>query len=197
VGLQEAFAAEAAAVRSYAESRRGGPRYVLGIDVSKYVGYKTPGIDITKLFSDPCCILKDAETRRKSGKMYLWKKPDDAYTKSMVARQVLRPVLADEIDPASPYANVDLVRIITREGPRQVVRTPAGLGLFETADTETLNELDRGLLPGKQWEGKYLSDLADHGDQFGADMESLSNASMGGRVHGELTSKDTQAEPIL
>lgn len=193
MGLQEAIAAETAAIQAYEQSKR--KRRVLGIDVSEYVGYKTPGIDVTKMFSDPCCMLKDADARRASGDMYLWKKPDDAYTKSMVARGVLKPVLADDIDPTSPYANVDIVKLITSQGPRQVVRTPAGLGLFRCRMAD-MSELDKGLLPGKQWEGKYLADLAEQDDQFSADLDNLSHSSLQGRVKGDLTSKDTQAEVI-
>ena len=196
---QEAYAAEQAALASYREGQlRGGRRQrVMGIDVTAYAGFKIPGIDSTTMFSDPICMLKDADERRKSGKMYLWKDPADPYTKSMCLRGVLRPVTTDELDPASPFANIDRVKVLTKLGPREVVRTPKGLGLFEAPSQAAMADLDKGLLPGKQWEGKYLSELAEQGDRFEADAEQLSASSREGRLTDvSFGSKDTAREAI-
>jgi hypothetical protein len=211
MGLAEAFAAEQAAIQQYSQQQRGGrAKFVMGINVTPYAGARTPGIDATKMLGDPFCILKDGEKRRAEGKSYFWKKPDDVYTKAMVARGVLRAVIGDEVDPQSPYANVEMVKLITSQGPRQVVRTPGGLGLFECPSSEALSDLDRALVPDsagarvdkngnpvvKPWEANYLSELASEEDKWESGMETLSRTSMQGRVQGKFDAKDTQREMI-
>lgn len=188
--MNDALAAEAAAIRAHQEAR-------FGKRPSRYAGFKTPGMDTTRIFSDPCSILKDSETRRASGDQYLWRKPDDPYTKSMCLRGVLRPIMAEEVDSQSPYANIDLVKIITSKGPRQVVRTPGGMGLFVCKAGMELSNQDQGLLPGEQWEAAYEEELAEQKEQFAGDMETLSQSSLMGRVTGEITQKETQREAIL
>jgi hypothetical protein len=211
-GTADAFAAEQAAIAQYVQSQRGGrAKYVMGINVTPYAGARTPGIDATKMYGDPCCILRDADRRRASGKTYLWRKPDDTVTQSMVARGVLKAVLGEDVDKDSPYANVELKRIITSQGPRQVVRTPAGLGLFECPSSEALKEVDKGLVPDsaqarvdgngrpivRPWEASYLSELSEKQDAFSGDLESLSASSLQGRVSGTLDVKDTAREMVV
>lgn len=195
----EMLSAERAAIEAMQQGR--GRKRVLGIDVSTYAGYRVPGIDTTLIFSDPPCMLKDATKWRTliaAGKVdFFWRKPDDPYTKSMTLRGVLRPVLTDELDKDSPYANVDRVRIITKEGPRTVVRTPAGLGLFVCEKLDALTNVDQGLLSGKHWEDAYKAALADNEDQFASEAEQISQTALTGRVSGEITTSDTQREPIL
>jgi hypothetical protein len=194
-GIQSAIAAETAAIQAYQRTRSG--RNVLGIDRSMYAGYKTPGMDVTRMFSDPPCILKDADARRASGDQYLWRKPDDTYTKALCLRGILTAITSDEVDPASPFANIDRAKIITKTGAREVVRSPAGLGLFKAPPGIDLSAVDAGLLPGRQWEAKYLDDVTENEEQFQSDMEMVSRTSLTGRVSGEITTKETQREPIL
>ena len=170
------------AVRAQLASRGGRVRSVLGVDPARYAKYKTPGIDQTRMISDPVCMLKDPERRYASGEQYIWRNPDDPITKAMCLRKVLTPVLTDEIDPNSPYANVYRAKIITKEGPREVVRTPAGLGLFKAPPSAQLSNLDQGLLPGEQWEAKYLEEFQDRRSEFGSDLDGLSDSSSQGRV---------------
>ena len=189
------FAAEQAAVAQMQAGRQRNR--VLGIDVGTYAGYRMPGLDNTVMFSQPWKMLKDGERKKASGQEWLWRRPDDAITKAMVLRQVIRPVTADEIDRSSPYANVDEVKLITRDGPRQVVRTPGGLGLFEIKNQKELSNSELGQLPGEHWEKSYLSELSEQGDRFSADAEAISSSSLSGRItSASLTAKETQREPV-
>ena len=192
--VEQAIAAEAAALRAQRAARMG--RGVPGIDMRRYAKFKRPGLHTARMFYDPCCMLKDADARRASGEQYIWRKPDDAYTKSMCLRGTLRPVLTEELDPQSPYANVDRVKIITKNGPREVVRTPGGLGLFVSPPADKLSPADMELLPGEHWEAQYVNDRADSADEFSSDLENLSKSSVMGRVKGGVELSDTQREAI-
>ncbi len=199
-GDQERYGAEQAEIAAYRERQNrqyGAPRRVLGIDVRPYVGFKMPGLAQATMFSDPYKLLKNGDKMRAAGKQLCWRDPADPVTKSMCLRGVLRPISTKELDPASPYATVDRVKILTSEGPLEVVRTPKGLGLFEAPSSAEMQEYDQGLLPGDHWDKAYLSGLADTADQFSSDLETLSQGSLQGRVSGSLTERDQAREMIL
>jgi hypothetical protein len=190
---QDEIAAEQAARAAMAQQRAPGRRRrVLGIDVTKYVGFKRPGLDTTKMFSDPTCILKDP----KPGAMYLWRKPNDPNTTSMIAQQIIKAVTMDRVDRASPYSTVSESRVITSEGAMMLVQSPAGLGLFEVNDPAKLTDGQKAQLPGDHWEHSYLSDLADSQDEFAGDLEQLS-ASARHRATGKFTQSDEAREMIV
>lgn len=194
MAIDQQMAAEKAALELIHNNRTRGKRVrVMGIDVTPYIGARTPGFDSTRMLSNPEDILKDP----KQGATYLWRDPSDTYTKSMVNRQIMRPVTMDRVDTSSPWANVNAVKILTTRGAREVVRTPGGLGLFEVPTMDAMKEADKALLPGKHWEESYLSDLAEQEDRFEADVEQLSAGSQGGRAAGSLVTKDTQSEMIV
>lgn len=198
------IAAERAAVEEYQnrqDARYGGRRVtVLGMDVTPYIGYRVPGLTGIGAISNPEKMLKDPV----AGAMYLWRKPDDAYTRWMCESQFAKAVPASRVDKSSPYGNVSFVKVITREGPMSVIRTPGGLGLFEIANPAALTEEQKAHLPGDHWEHQYLSDLAAQNDTFESDMENLSRRGSG-RVHpGDrnsrtrgITTEDTNVEPAV
>lgn len=199
--LSEAEAAAAAAIAAQQVAR--GTASALGVSsaaVRRYAKYRSPGVVASVIFYDPCSMLKDADARRASGDQYIWRKPDDPVTKNMVLRGVLKPVMVSEIDPHSPYANVDRARIITKEGPREVVRSPKGLGLFVAKAGEHLSPVDQAQLPGEQWEAQYFNDVNESKNQFSADLEQLSSSSLEGRINMEqsgLSEKDVQREQVV
>ena len=195
MSLQDAISAESAAIAAHQAQKKG--KRVFGQDVGRYAGFKTPGMDTAKIFYDPISMLTDPEKRRASGDQYIWRNPDDVYTKNMVLRGTLRPVYCSEIDIESPYANVHRAKIITKQGPREVIRTPKGLGLFVAPPGLELSNVDQGNLPGEQWEHKYMSDLSDQETTFGNELEQISSSSLQGRVQGEIQVKDTQREMII
>ena len=190
---QNEIAAEQAARAAMQQQRAPGRRRrVLGIDVTRYVGFKRPGLDTTKMFSDPACILKDP----KPGAMYLWRKPSDPNTTSMIAQQIVKAVTIDRVNRTSPYATVSESRVITSEGAIILVQSPSGLGLFEVNDPEKLTDGQLAQLPGDHWEKSYLSDLADSQDEFAGDLDQLS-ASTRNRATGSMKVTDEQREMIV
>src|SRR6202034_4435105 len=188
-GYMEAFFAEKAAREAYEQARpRGRSKIVLGQNVAPYAGFRNATFDPTLIFGDPTCFLKPGDWVSKED--FLWRKPDDPYTKSMVNRGVIRPVFTEEVDRDSKHAAPNSVRQVTKAAPRHVVRSPGGLGLFFICNRERLQQGDLEQLPGEYWDGVYKSDLADmpSANEFENELESLSNSSMTGRVR--------QLEPI-
>jgi hypothetical protein len=199
-GEQELHGATQAAIQAYMDKilRGRNQKRVLGIDVMPYAGFRMPGLTNASLFCDPYLMLKDGKKMRAEGRKLILRDPKDATTASMCRRGLLRPVTTKEVDPRSPFANVDFVRILTEEGAKEVVRTPKGLGLFEApSDAELMkdeHEYDRGLLPGEHWTHWYLSSLADEADKLATGFESLSQSSLQGRVVGGLPSGKAMEE---
>lgn len=198
------IAAERAAVEDYQnrqDSRYGGRRVtVLGMDVTPHIGYKVPGLTGVGAISNPEKMLKDPVP----GAIYLWRKPDDGYTRWMVDSQFAKPVVAARVDKTSPYASISFVKVITREGPMSVIRTPGGLGLFEIANPQALTDQQKAHLPGEHWEHQYLSDLAGQVEEFEGDMDALSRRGSGRVVPGDrnsrgrgITEEDRQVEPAV
>lgn len=189
------------AVRQQQANRRSGRRvYVLGIDATPYVGMRRPGIDSSKIF-DIRSILKvtgtdrnGQEVRGNPNSMYLWKDPNDGYTINMCNRGIMRPVKKEDVDMDSPYANVEMKKILTSKGPRQVVRTPAGLGAFEVMDVQALSEADKANLPGDHWEHAYLGELAQQGGVWQNDIEQLNQNSLGMRLNASFSETDRMSE---
>jgi len=137
-GYIEGFAAERAARLAYEQSLpKGRRKVVLGQDVAPWAGFRNATFDPTAIFSDPTCFLKEGESKNKDD--FLWRKPDDSYTKSMVSRGIIRPVFTDEVDKNSRYASVDSARQITKNGPRHVVRSPAASGCSSFATEPRCN----------------------------------------------------------
>ena len=195
MGSQEIFAAEQAAIAAY-QNRGRGRTNALGIRVpERYNAYRTPGLDATKMLSDPKSMLRSP----KDGATYIWRKPDDTYTKAMVGRGTLRPVTIEEIDPTCPHANVDNVRLITSRGPIQVVRTPGGLGLYEAPSSMAMSEADRALLPGEHWDAKYLEDLSELPQKFEQEVEKFTPGSETGRLepYDSKIPENRRMEPVL
>jgi hypothetical protein len=188
-----AASAEAAAIASARMPGSNRRKMVMGINVGPYAGFKVPGIDRTAIFSQPHLMLKNPNPTSQ----YCWRKPDDQYTSSMVERHIMRPVTGDEVDRTSRFANIELRRILTQDGPKKVVRTPGGLGLFEIINPAQMNNEDQGDVSGEHWEKAYLAELAGSEDRFAEDMEQVTHTALQGRVTGELTSKDTAREQVV
>ena len=221
MGLNEALSAETASVRAYTDAQLANTPRIrrLGIDVTPYIGSRVPGYDANKMLGDPRCILKDTVPEA----IYLWRTPDDVYTKSMVDRGLIRPVFSDDLDRESPYLNVHLRKTITKDGVRQVVQTPGGLGLFVCSNSQTMKAVEQGLLPDRPytpehaiideaapipapnayaykpgpWEKSYYNDLAAQDDSYAGAMEQLSQGSTEGKASGSFTVKDTQREAAV
>ena len=88
---QSAAAAEAAAIATQRAPGTRRRKMVMGIDVGPYAGYRVPGLDRTAIFSQPYLMIKGANPNDPGiGMKYMWRKPDDPFTVSMVARGVLR-----------------------------------------------------------------------------------------------------------
>jgi hypothetical protein len=189
VAAAQATAATIAANKTGQKRRK----MVMGINVGPYAGFRVPGIDRTAIFSQPSQMLKNPNPNSS----YCWRKPDDAYTISMVNRGVLAPVKSSEVDMNSRFANIEIRKVLTKDGPQSVVRTPGGLGLYEIRNQEQMNNADLGDLPGEQWERAYLSELAGSEDKFAEDLETVNHESLGARVSGSMTTKETARETII
>jgi hypothetical protein len=128
------------------ETRKARPRsrYVMDFgqgteDVAPYMAMKHPGTQLLKMISDPYCVLKNGESKRKAWKYpgaseYCWRKAHDRYTKTGIFQGWLTPVFKDEIDMTSPHAIFDTTDFPTKDKGFQAQVTVDGLCLYRLSE---------------------------------------------------------------